>query len=499
MLFHDIFAHHPKEREAIIDQDRSVTYGEFQDLVERWAAYFEALGVKKGDRVGLVSKNCLEFIVTYFAVIKAGGVIVPINFQLVPREIAYIVKDTAMKLLVVKEALPLAEPLQELSAPSLMQITFDELHHAPEQEFVPVSLTETDPSTIIYTSGTTGKPKGAMLSHGNLYANARDFMESIPLTAEDTALCVLPMYHCFAWTVCVAGPLLCGGRIVIQAVYQFKAAMRLVKQYGVTMFTGVPAVYRLLHESRDLDSVDSVRYFISGGAPLGLDLARGFALKFGRPVLEGYGLSEASPVVSVNLPHKVKVGSIGPTIAHVKAKIINAHGEEVPHFERGELLVKGPNVMLGYLNLPDATAKAIEKDGWLHTGDVGYMDEDGFIFLVDRVKDMIISSGENVYPREIEEVVSAYPGVAECSVIGIPDALRGQAICLYVVPREGETIDKKALRQYLIGRIAPYKVPREYFLVESLPKTTLGKVRKNVLRDETVAILSKNKFAGRAL
>ena len=186
MLFHDIFAHHPKEREAIIDQDRSVTYGEFQDLVERWAAYFEALGVKKGDRVGLVSKNCLEFIVTYFAVIKAGGVIVPINFQLVPREIAYIVKDTAMKLLVVKEALPLAEPLQELSAPSLMQITFDELHHAPEQEFVPVSLTETDPSTIIYTSGTTGKPKGAMLSHGNLYANARDFMESIPLTADET-------------------------------------------------------------------------------------------------------------------------------------------------------------------------------------------------------------------------------------------------------------------------------------------------------------------------
>lgn len=160
MLFHDIFAHHPKEREAIIDQDRSVTYGEFQDLVERWAAYFEALGVKKGDRVGLVSKNCLEFIVTYFAVIKAGGVIVPINFQLVPREIAYIVKDTAMKLLVVKEALPLAEPLQELSAPSLMQITFDELHHAPEQEFVPVSLTETDPSTIIYTSGTTANPKG---------------------------------------------------------------------------------------------------------------------------------------------------------------------------------------------------------------------------------------------------------------------------------------------------------------------------------------------------
>ena len=360
MLFHDIFAHHPKEREAIIDQDRSVTYGEFQDLVERWAAYFEALGVK-----GRPCRSCQQELFGIhchlFCCHQGWRRHCSHQFSARAAEIAYIVKDTAMKLLVVKEALPLAEPLQELSAPSLMQITFDELHHAPEQEFVPVSLTETDPSTIIYTSGTTGKPKGAMLSHGNLYANARDFMESIPLTAEDTALCVLPMYHCFAWTVCVAGPLLCGGRIVIQAVYQFKAAMRLVKQYGVTMFTGVPAVYRLLHESRDLDSVDSVRYFISGGAPLGLDLARGFALKFGRPVLEGYGLSEASPVVSVNLPHKVKVGSIGPTIAHVKAKIINAHGEEVPHFERGELLVKGPNVMLGYLNLPDATAKAIEK------------------------------------------------------------------------------------------------------------------------------------------
>jgi long-chain acyl-CoA synthetase len=498
MLFFDIYANHPDEAEAIIDQDRHVTYGELRRLVDQWAAVFQQKGVKPGDRVGLFSKNCIDFILTYFAVVRAGGVVVPINFQLVPREVAYILHDADIKLLVVKEPMELDEALKELGGPDCEQVTFAELEQAPAATLQEVSMQPDDNCSIIYTSGTTGSPKGAMLSHTDLCANARDFTMAVPFNNKDTVLCLLPMYHCFAWTVCVVSTLLHGGRIVIQSVYNFKTAMRLVRKHKVTVFTGVPAVFRLLCESRDLESVESVRFFISGAAPLGLDLGRTFAVKYGRPVLEGYGLSEASPVVTFNYPGKIKIGSIGVPIPNVQVKIVSPDGKEMERCERGEVLVKGPNVMLGYLNRPEETKSTI-VDGWLHTGDVGYIDEDGFVFLVDRIKDLIISSGENVYPREIEEAACKFEGIAEAAVIGVPDKLRGESICIYVVPQEGAKPNLKALRQYLLGQVAPYKVPREYFLTSELPRTGLGKVRKPELRQKAIAVLSENKLAGRVL
>ena len=367
MLLTDIYANHPDASEAVIDQERHVTYGELRGLVDRWAAVLQQQGVRPGNKVGLFSKNCLEFILTYLAIVRTGGVVVPINFQL----------DDIRQMGKIDASIP--------AAPSL-----------------PPTFDEQNPCVIIYTSGTTGRPKGAMLSHINLCSNAADFSTAVPYNASDKVLCLLPMYHCFAWTVCVVSTLLRGGCVVIQSVYNFKTAMRLVKKHGVTVFTGVPAVFRLLCESRDLDSVETVRIFISGAAPLGLDLGRSFALKYGRAVLEGYGLSEASPVVTFNQDGKIRIGSIGVPIPHVAVKIAGPDGKELEPCERGELLVKGPNVMLGYLNRPEATADTV-ADGWLHTGDVGYIDEDGFVFLVDRLKDLIISSGENVYPREIEE------------------------------------------------------------------------------------------------
>ncbi|MCH3949995.1 MAG: long-chain-fatty-acid--CoA ligase [Acidaminococcus sp.] len=498
MLFFDIYANHPDEAEAIIDQDRHVTYGELRRLVDQWAGVFQKKGVQPGDRVGLFSKNCIDFILTYFAVVRAGGVVVPINFQLVPREVAYIVHDAGIKLLVVKKPMALEDPLKEMGGPECEQVTFAELEQAPAETLKEVPMQPDDNCSIIYTSGTTGSPKGAMLSHTDLCANARDFTMAVPYNEKDTVLCLLPMYHCFAWTVCVASTLLHGGRIVIQSVYNFKTAMRLVRKHKVTVFTGVPAVFRLLCESRDLESVESVRFFISGAAPLGLDLGRTFAVKYGRPVFEGYGLSEASPVVTFNYPGKIKIGSIGVPIPNVQVKIVSPDGKEMERCERGEVLVKGPNVMLGYLNRPEETKSTI-VDGWLHTGDVGYIDEDGFVFLVDRIKDLIISSGENVYPREIEEAACKFEGIAEAAVIGVPDKLRGESICIYVVPQEGIKPNLKALRQYLLGQVAPYKVPREYFLVSELPRTGLGKVRKPELRKKAIAVLSENRLAGRVL
>ena len=324
-----------------------------------------------------------------------------------------------------------------------------------------------------------------MLSHKNLVANTREFTSVITMSSEDIGLCVLPMYHCFAWTVSVSGPLFYGACIVIQETYIFKDTMGLIAKHEVNFFAGVPTMIQLFFKGAEAHELANIRCFISGGAPLPQVLAEGFRKKFGKPVQEGYGLSEASPVVTVNPASKVKVGSIGPSLPGVTVMIQDEDGKEMKRGEVGELCVRGDNVMLGYLNLPEETANAL-RGGWLHTGDLAYKDEDGYIFIVDRLKDMIISSGENVYPREIEEALYTHPLIEEAAVIGIPDKLRGQAVCAYMVLSEGAVLDKKELRKYLMERIAPYKVPREFFFCAQLPKNSTGKILKTALREQAL-------------
>ena len=379
----------------------------------------------------------------------------------------------------------LAEALQEIAYTGLIQYDFVDMEEAVEHEFINYEMHEDDNCTIIYTSGTTGKPKGAMLSHKNLVANTREFTTVITMSSEDIGLCVLPMYHCFAWTVSVSGPLFHGACIVIQETYIFKDTMGLITKHDVNFFAGVPTMIQLFFKGAEAEELANIRCFISGGAPLPQVLAEGFRKKFGKPVLEGYGLSEASPVVSVNPASKVKVGSIGPALPGVTVMIQDEDGQEMKRGEVGELCVSGDNVMLGYLNLPDETANAL-RGGWLHTGDLAYKDEDGYIFIVDRLKDMIISSGENIYPREIEEALYTHPLIEEAAVIGIPDKLRGQAVCTYIVLTEGADLDKKALRKYLMERLAVYKVPREFFFCAQLPKNSTGKILKTALREQAL-------------
>jgi long-chain acyl-CoA synthetase len=498
MFYYQLIASHPADRPALLDQDRVITYGELREQVDRWAAFLQEAGLKKGERVGLFSRNCAEYVAAYMAVIRAGGVIVPINFQLVPREVAYMIKDAEIHLFLTQAKLELDGPLAELGCAPVRQLTFGELDAPVSGSLQEVPRTEDDNCTIIYTSGTTGRPKGAMLSHKNLVANAWDFQDAIHARPEDVILCLLPMYHCYAWSVCVSLSLLLGAQLVIQANYNFKTAIRLVQRHGVTLFTGVPAVMELLLEGAEPSELSTVREFICGGASLGKVLGQKFADKFGHPVLEGYGLSEAAPVVSVNRPGNVKFGSIGLPLVEEEVRILNPQGREVPQGEAGEVVVRGPNVMLGYLNRLEATKETL-AGGWLHTGDVGYADEDGFIFLVDRLKDMIISSGENVYPREVEEAITQYPGIREASVVGVADRLRGQAITAFLVLQEGAQCNPKELRRYLLGRIAPYKVPREYFIIQELPKTSLGKVRKNILRQQAEEILQQRRMSWRSL
>ena len=485
MLYYEILASHPEIQTALIFKEQKMTYGQLRESIERRANFLQAKGLQKGDRVGLLSKNCVDFVISYFAVIRAGGVVVPFNFQLAPREIAYIVKDASLKIMLVRQKIDLTEALQEIDYTDLAQYDFGEMEEQIAHEFKDYELHEDDNCTIIYTSGTTGKPKGAMLSHKNLVANTREFTSVITMSSEDIGLCVLPMYHCFAWTVSVSGPLFYGGCIVIQETYIFKDTMGLIAKHDVNFFAGVPTMIQLFFKGAEAHELANIRCFISGGAPLPQVLAEGFRKKFGKPVQEGYGLSEASPVVTVNPASKVKVGSIGPSLPGVTVMIQDEDGKEMKRGEVGELCVRGDNVMLGYLNLPEETANAL-RGGWLHTGDLAYKDEDGYIFIVDRLKDMIISSGENVYPREIEEALYTHPLIEEAAVIGIPDKLRGQAVCAYMVLSEGAVLDKKELRKYLMERIAPYKVPREFFFCAQLPKNSTGKILKTALREQAL-------------
>lgn len=424
MLYDELLAGPASEKIAIIDQDRQVTYGQLRRQVDHWARYLQQAGLEPGQRVGLFSRNCAAFIAAYFAVIRAGGVIVPLNFQLVPREIAFMAKDTDMKLLISREPLPLAEALQEAGVTGLRQLTFAELEGAVTEPWRPCERKEDDCCTIIYTSGTTGTPKGAMLSHKNLLRNARQYVDAVGFMPEDIVLCLLPMYHCYGWTVCVSGVLLLGAAVVVQANYNFRAALRLVQKYKVSCFVAVPAVMELLLAGARPEDVATVRQFICGGASLGRVLGPAFAKKFGVAVMEGYGLSEASPVVSVNPSGRVKFGSVGPALPGVTVHIVDGQNHILPVGQTGEVVVQGDNVMLGYLNRPEATEETM-AGGWLHTEDLGYLDEDGYLFLVDRLKDMVISSGENVYPREVETVIRKYPGIREAAVFGVPDRLRG--------------------------------------------------------------------------
>ncbi|MHC1718894.1 MAG: long-chain fatty acid--CoA ligase [Acidaminococcaceae bacterium] len=485
MLYYEILAGHPKMQTALIFKEQKMTYGQLRESIELRANFLQAKGLQKGDRVGLLSKNCADFIISYFAVIRAGGVVVPFNFQLAPREIAYIVKDAGLKLMIVRQKIDLTGALQEIGYTGLVQFDFVEMEEQIEHEFIDYELHEDDNCTIIYTSGTTGKPKGAMLSHKNLVANSREFTAVITMSSEDIGLCVLPMYHCFAWTVSVSGPLFYGACIVIQETYIFKDTMGLIAKNNVNFFAGVPTMIQLFFKGAEAQELANIRCFISGGAPLPQVLAEGFRKKFGKPVQEGYGLSEASPVVSVNPASKVKVGSIGPSLPGVTVMIQDEEGQEMKRGEVGELCVRGDNVMLGYLNLPEETANTL-RGGWLHTGDLAYKDEDGYIFIVDRLKDMIISSGENIYPREIEEALYTHPLIEEAAVIGIPDKLRGQAVCAYIVLTEGAALDKKELRKYLMERLATYKVPREFFFCVQLPKNSTGKILKTALREQAL-------------
>jgi len=453
------------------------------------AGHLQGLGVKAGDRVGIWLKNCPEFIPSLFAILRIGAVVVPINNFLKSDEVNYILADAGIDVLITDAELGTHHRALETARPQLKLLRIEKLDLAMGRNSAVAhngaqgaEASESDLAVIIYTSGTTGKPKGAMLSHGNLLHNVESCRIVLKAVALDRFAVMLPLFHSYMLTVGLMLPLLVGGSIVlVKSLHPVRNALQEIIQRQATVLPAIPQFYRSMVNAT-LPQDISLRLCVSGAAPLPVQVLKEFETKFGIPLIEGYGLSEASPVVTKNpLDGSRKPGSIGIPIANVEVSIQDEKGSELAVGEVGEVCVRGGNVMLGYWNQPVETAKVM-RNGWLLTGDIGYRDAEGYFFITDRKKDMLLVNGINVYPREIEEIIYQFPGVKEAAVIGKPDARRGEQPVAFVAANDGAVFDSKALQQFLRRRLADYKVPRKILQLEALPRNATGKVLKTSLR-----------------
>jgi long-chain acyl-CoA synthetase len=447
------------------------------------AAHLQSrLGVKAGDRVALWLKNCPEFIIGVYGILMANAVVVPINNFLKPAEVGYILNDGGIDVVICDAELGVH--LSELAAvrPKLKMFKTEDFASLPATTLPPSTRTEKDLAVIIYTSGTTGKPKGAMLSHGNLMHNVHSCSIVLAAAETDALAVILPLFHTYMMTVGILLPFSLGGSIVlVKSLHPPRAMLQEIFSRRATILPAVPSFFRMLLGVQ-LPTPMPIRVFISGSAPLPLQTLHEFEEKFKVPLIEGYGLSEASPVVSKNpLKGLHKAGSIGIPIANVEMSVQDDDGKILGPNETGEICVRGGNVMQGYWNQPEETKKTFRGD-WLLTGDIGHRDSDGYYFITDRKKDMLIVNGINVYPREIEEVIYHFSGVKEAAVIGVKDERRGELPMAFVSPTDGQTLDEKALHQFIRDKLADYKTPKQIVVMPALPKNATGKILKTELR-----------------
>ncbi len=482
---------------ALFVDDEKISYAEILDKVDKLAAYLTQKDIKEGDRVALFLRNSPEFIYTIFAVSKIGAISVPVNTFLKSEELDYILNDSSAKLLVASEVYQ-----EVVSQNSVCQNILWEGVSSKEKKYssfedafmIKAEVTQAERSlndcaVIIYTSGTTGKPKGAMLSNRNLLANIEYSKKLIEVTKKDRIIVFLPMFHSFTLTVGVLMPLYVGASmVIIKSMMPFANIFKQTLTKRVTLFFGIPDVYNALAKAKlpwYFLWFNNIRAFISGAAALQPKTLDAMSKKFKKAkLLEGYGLSEASPVVCVNTIQKQKAGSVGCAMYGHEIKIVDRDMNEHPRGTIGDIILKGENVMLGYLNRPTATAETI-INGWLLTGDMGYLDDEGFLFIVDRKKDLIISKGINIYPRGVEEVIDSFAGVKASAVIGIFDEKNGEIPVAYIeLDDDCDSLDEKGLKAYMREKLANFKIPKQLHIIDELPKNATGKVLKRVLKEK---------------
>jgi long-chain acyl-CoA synthetase len=474
--------------------EAELSYGELDDGSARLATLLRMKGIEPGDRVGVMLPNVPEFPVAYYGLLRAGGIVVPMNVLLKRREIAFYLEDSGAKLLLAWHgfcaeacdgAADAGVELIEVEPRALAE-TLDELEPTGEL----VETDEDDTAVILYTSGTTGKPKGAELTHANLARNADvSSRTTSEIAAGDVVLGALPLFHSFGQTVAMNASLSVGACLTLLPKFDPGEALATMQRDGVTHFYGVPTMFGALlhHPERESFDTSSLRICITGGASMPVEVLRGFEDAFGAKVMEGYGLSETSPVACSNHPDRErKAGSIGTPIEGVEMRVVDEHDEPVAQGEVGEIVIRGHNIMKGYWQRPDATEEAM-RGGWFHSGDMARVDEGGYFYIVDRKKDLIIRGGYNVYPREVEEVLYEHPKIREAAVVGVPHDEWGEEIGAAIVLMEGEDLAPEEVSAYVKDRIAAYKYPRVVWFMDELPKGPTGKILKREIETPALA------------
>jgi long-chain acyl-CoA synthetase len=463
---------------AVADDYSDLNNTEFLAAVQRAAASLRGHGVSAGDVVAVMLPNTASFVVSLFAAWRLGAAVTPINPSLTPAEVSYQVSDAAAKVLIVDAA-----PDYDTGAFAVTTDEFDGGEPTPRLEYAP-QFPDSALALLIYTSGTTGRPKGVMLDHANLNAMCGAVIDGFMLTADDHSLLILPLFHVNGIVVGTLSPLMAGGRATIAGRFKGDTFFDRIVKTRATYFSAVPTIYTMLLglPAGVKPDTASVRFAVCGAAPASVELLSGFESRYGIPIIEGYGLSEGSCASTVNpLNGTRKAGTVGLPLPGQTVRLVDTAGRDVPQGEAGEVTIKGPNVMRGYLNRPEETARTV-VDGWLHTGDVGRFDEDGYLVLVDRAKDMIIRGGENIYPREIEAVVHGLPQIAEAAVVGRPHPIYGEEPVLFVSLHRDMSITFDMIRDHLRASLTKYKLPVEITIMDVLPKNAVGKIAKPELR-----------------
>lgn len=493
---------------AYMFQEKETSYAELEGAINKFASSLQRLGYKKGDHIALVAGNSPFFIVGLYGALKIGAKIIPINPIYTPSEMSYILKDGDVKAIITMDVLlgnfeHLSDDLPnvehciigetgakvdwETGVLSVKMKSFTKLLEEGSGTLDQPTIEEDDVAVILYTSGTTGRPKGAMLTHKNLYSNAKDVADYLKFNDTDKVIAALPMFHVFCLTVSLNAPLMNGGTILIIPKFSPDEVFRVAREHEATVFAGVPTMYNYLLQTgkQHVQDFSNLRLCISGGAAMPVALLKSFEKMFDVMVSEGYGLSEASPVTCFNpLDRPRKPGSIGTNITNVENKVADELGQELPAGEIGELIVKGPNVMKGYYKMSEETEVTL-KEGWLFTGDMARMDEEGYFYIVDRKKDMILVGGYNVYPREVEEVFYTHPEISEVAVVGAPDSNSGEAVVCFVVT-SNPSLTEKELSDYCQSHLAKYKIPAKIEFLDELPKNTTGKILRKNLRAHVI-------------